>query len=116
MSQEELDAAAKNAGLDRVFAAHSDGWDTQVGMAGGYLSGGEQQRVAIARALVKNPDYLVLDEATANLDAESAHEIIFALKKLMEGRTTIMVAHNEELLQAADCVIRLDGGKVAGQE
>ena len=56
------------------------------------------------------------NEATVNLDAESAHDTIFSLKKLMEGRTTIMAAHNEELMKAADCVIRLENGKIMKQE
>lgn len=55
-------------------------------------------------------------QSTVNLDAESAHDTIFSLKKLMEGRTTIMAAHNEELMKAADCVIRLENGKIMKQE
>lgn len=113
ITDEELESVAKLSGLDNVLARLPEGWDTDVGMAGCRLSGGEQQRVSIARALIKDPDYLILDEATANLDAESAHNLVGALKELMQGRTTIMVAHNEELIQAADHIIEVRQGRVA---
>lgn len=110
--QEELERVAALSNLDAVLKKLSEGWEAQVGTTGSHLSGGEQQRVAIARALVKNPDYLILDEATANLDAESAHAIISGLKELMRGRTTIMVAHNEDFLKTANHIIDLKYGKL----
>jgi ABC-type multidrug transport system fused ATPase/permease subunit len=88
-------------------------FETLVGERGVQLSGGQKQRVAIARALLKNPRLLILDEATSALDAESEHLVREALERLMEGRTTLVIAHRLSTVKGADRVVVLDGGTVA---
>ena len=84
-----------------------------MGERGVKLSGGQKQRVAIARAVLKDPRILVLDEATSALDAESEHLVKEALDRLMEGRTTLIIAHRLSTVKGADRVIVLDGGRIA---
>jgi ATP-binding cassette subfamily B protein len=85
---------------------------TAVGERGVQLSGGQKQRVAIARAILKDPAILVLDEATSALDSESEHLVQEALDRLMEGRTTLVIAHRLSTVRDADRVVVLDGGRV----
>src|SRR5207253_7994257 len=89
-----------------------DGMATSVGERGVQLSGGQKQRVAIARAILKDPAILVLDEATSALDSESEHLVQEALDRLMEGRTTLVIAHRLSTVAGADRVLVLDGGKI----
>lgn len=93
VSDEELIKYAKLANCHDFIMQFDEGYDTLVGERGLKLSGGQRQRIDIARSFVKNPDILLLDEATANLDSESELKIQEALETLMEGRTTIVIAH-----------------------
>ena len=113
VSEAELARVVHLANLDGVIASHQGGLDYEVGIKGTGLSGGEQQRVAIARALLRDPEILILDEATANLDLKTEEEVKKGLRELMRGRTVIEIAHNASAIQDADWVIVLDGGRVA---
>jgi ABC-type multidrug transport system fused ATPase/permease subunit len=92
-SQEEIEAAAKGAAIDRFIAVLPDGYQSMVGERGLKLSGGEKQRVAIARTLLKNPPILILDEATSALDSRTEEAILDTLSAIAENRTTITIAH-----------------------
>jgi ATP-binding cassette, subfamily B, bacterial MsbA len=90
-----------------------DGLDARIGHNGNQLSGGQRQRLAIARAIYKDAPVLILDEATSALDSESEHLVQQALERLMEGRTTIVVAHRLSTIEAADRIAVLDQGRLA---
>ncbi len=111
-SSEEVEAAARAANAHEFVANFPEGYETLVGERGVRLSGGQKQRIAIARALLKDPSVLVLDEATSALDAESEHLVQEALSRLMEGRTTLVIAHRLSTVKEADRVLVLDGGHV----
>ena len=89
-----------------------DGFETVVGDRGILLSGGQRQRVAIGRALLKNSPVLILDEATSSLDTKSERRIQEALEKLMEDRTTLVIAHRLSTVEKADQIIVLDEGRI----
>ncbi|MEU2055229.1 ABC transporter ATP-binding protein [Streptomyces bungoensis] len=112
-TQEEVEAAARAAQADRFIAELPDGYDTRVGEHGLTLSGGQRQRVALARALLTDPRLLVLDDATSAVDARVEHEIHEALQHVMEGRTTLLIAHRRSTLNLADRIAVLDGGRLA---
>ena len=111
-SKEEVLKAMKFAQLDKIIERFPNKEDTIVGERGVKLSGGEKQRVSIARALLADKKILVLDEATSALDSETEQEIQEALKKLMEGRTTIIIAHRLSTIMMADEIIVMDAGKI----
>ena len=112
-TEEEVVAAARIANADEFISRMPLGYDTMVGERGNTLSGGQRQRIAIARAVIRNSPILVLDEPTAALDAESEHLVIEALRRLMKGRTVIMIAHRLGTLTDADKIIVLKDGVVA---
>lgn len=111
-SFEEIQAAAKAANADNFIRQFPEGYDTPVGDRGLRLSGGQRQRIAIARALLKNPAILILDEATSALDAESERLVQEALERLLEGRTTFIIAHRLSTVRRADRIFVLDQGRI----
>ena len=108
----ELEAALREAQVWDVVAALPDGYDTIVGERGYRLSGGEKQRIAIARVLLKDPGVVVLDEATAHLDAASEEKVQAALQRVLEGRTSVVIAHRLSTIRDADEIAVIDGGMV----
>lgn len=112
VSEEEISSVVKLACLEDVIASHQGGLRFNVGVNGEKLSGGERQRVAIARAMIKNADYLVLDESTANLDPITEKKVRDSIETLKKGRTVIMVAHNYSAIANADKIIVLNDGVV----
>ncbi|MBV1937375.1 ABC transporter ATP-binding protein/permease [Streptomyces sp. BV286] len=112
-TQEEIETAARAAQADRFIAALPDGYDTKVGEHGLTLSGGQRQRVALARAILTDPRLLVLDDATSAVDAQVEHEIHEALRGVMAGRTTLLIAHRRSTLNLADRIAVLDDGRLA---
>ena len=114
-TDEAVRKAAVIANADRFIRGFSEGYDTLVGERGVQLSGGQKQRVAIARAVLKDPSLLILDEATSALDTESEHLVQEALERLMEGRTTLVIAHRLSTVQGADLVVVLDEGCIVEQ-
>ncbi|MEU0244553.1 ABC transporter ATP-binding protein [Streptomyces sp. NPDC006235] len=112
-TQEEIEQAARAAQAHRFISELPDGYDTTVGEHGLTLSGGQRQRVALARAILSDPRLLVLDDATSAVDARVEHEIHEALKEVMRGRTTLLIAHRRSTLNLADRIAVLDGGRLA---
>ncbi|MEU9476725.1 ABC transporter ATP-binding protein [Streptomyces sp. NPDC048191] len=112
-TEEEIHKAARAAQADRFIAELPEGYDTKVGEQGLTLSGGQRQRIALARALLTDPRLLVLDDATSAVDANVEHEIHEALGQVMEGRTTLLIAHRRSTLNLADRIAVLDGGRLA---
>ena len=111
-SREEIVAAAEAALAAPFIDAMPEGYDTMVGERGITLSGGQRQRIAIARAVLKHAPVLLLDEATSALDAESESLVQQALDRLMEGRTTLVIAHRLATVLKADRIVVLDEGRV----
>ncbi|MFV0129800.1 ABC transporter ATP-binding protein [Streptomyces sp. HMX112] len=112
-TEEEILAAARAAQAHRFIAELPDGYDTTVGEHGLTLSGGQRQRVALARAILTDPRLLLLDDATSAVDARVEHEIHEALRSVMAGRTTLLIAHRRSTLNLADRIAVLDGGRLA---
>lgn len=112
-SEDEIMEAAKAANAHDFIMASENGYDTNVGERGSKLSGGQRQRISIARALLKNPQILILDEATSALDSQSEKAVQAALEKLMEHRTSFIIAHRLSTVQHADRIMVMDHGRVA---
>ncbi|CAL9468779.1 Multidrug efflux ATP-binding_permease protein [Streptomyces sp. enrichment culture] len=112
-TDEQITAAARAAQADRFITELPDGYDTTVGEHGLTLSGGQRQRIALARAILTDPRLLVLDDATSAVDARVEHEIHEALKEVMRGRTTLLIAHRRSTLNLADRIAVLDAGRLA---
>ena len=113
--EDEIIEAAKNAAAHDFIVDLPDGYDTLVGEQGVKLSGGQRQRLAIARAILKNASVLLLDEATSALDTESERQIQAAMDKLMQGRTTLVIAHRLSTVTGADLIYVIDKGCVIEQ-
>jgi len=111
-SRPQVVSAARSALAEGFIEAMQDGYDTVIGERGITLSGGQRQRVAIARAILRDAPILLLDEATSALDAESEILVQRALQKLMEGRTTLVIAHRLATVLKADRILVLDGGQI----
>ena len=111
-SQDEIETAAKGAAAHDFIMALPGGYDAPVGAMGNRLSGGQRQRISIARALLKDAPILLLDEATAALDAESERQVQEALTRLQVGRTTIVVAHRLATVREADLIVVMDAGRI----
>jgi ATP-binding cassette, subfamily B, bacterial len=111
-TDEQVEAAARAAEAHEFVAALPDGYDTVVGERGLTLSGGQRQRIALARALLTDPRILVLDDATSSIDARIEEEIHATLRRLMQGRTTLLIAHRRSTLRLADRIVVLDHGRV----
>lgn len=114
-SMADIEAAARSAGAHAFVAALPRGYETPVGERGLTLSGGERQRIALARAFLKDAPLLLLDEPTSALDGKTEAEVMEAVERLMEGRTTFVVAHRLTTLSACDLVLRLEGGRLVAQ-
>jgi ABC-type multidrug transport system fused ATPase/permease subunit len=111
-SEEQLFHAARTSNSLEFIQSFPEGFETIVGERGIKLSGGQRQRIAIARAVLRNPDVLILDEATSSLDAESEKVVQEALERLLEGRTAIIIAHRLATIRNVDCIYVLDEGRV----
>ncbi|MBD9378381.1 ABC transporter transmembrane domain-containing protein [Pseudoxanthomonas sp. PXM04] len=114
-SDEQVRAAAEAAEADDFLRELPDGFDSQLGERGARLSGGQQQRIAIARALLKDAPILLLDEATSALDAQSERAVQHALERLMQGRTTLVIAHRLATVLKADRIVVMDRGRIVAQ-
>jgi ATP-binding cassette subfamily B protein len=112
-TRREIVAAARAARVHEFVLRLPDGYDTVVGERGQNLSGGERQRISIARALLVDPAILILDEATSSVDTETELEIQEALENLIQGRTTIAIAHRLSTLRRANRLVVLEGGRIA---
>jgi ABC-type multidrug transport system fused ATPase/permease subunit len=114
-STAEIERAARDAYAHDFITGFPDGYATVIGERGTKLSGGQKQRIALARALLADPRVLILDEATSNLDAESEAAVQAALARLMQDRTTIIVAHRLSTVRDADRIVVIDGARVVEQ-
>jgi ATP-binding cassette subfamily B protein len=110
-SAAEIEAAARKANAHDFIAGFPEGYQTVVGERGVKLSGGQRQRVAIARAVLRDPAILILDEATSSLDSESERLVQEALNVLMEGRTSVIIAHRLATVRRADRIYVIQNGQ-----
>ena len=110
--REAIERAARLAGAHDFIMGLPEAYDTKLGERGFSLSGGQRQRIAIARAILADPRVLVLDDATSAVDPSKEHEIRSAMSTVMDGRTTIVIAHRPGTIALADTVVLLDGGRV----
>jgi ABC-type multidrug transport system fused ATPase/permease subunit len=111
-TEDEIIRAAQKANAHDFIKAFPEAYNTLVGERGITLSGGQRQRIAIARAVLKDPSILILDEATSSLDSESERLVQEALDKLMEGRTSFIVAHRLSTIRNASRILVIDQGQV----
>lgn len=112
-TDEDIEGAARLANAHGFISRLPDGYDTVIGERGSTLSGGERQRIAIARAAMRDAPILVLDEATTGLDEDNEAEVLDALWRLAEGRTTFVISHDREAIADVDLLVRIEEGRVA---
>jgi len=111
-TDKDIERAARAADVHRFVQDLPDGYATRVGQRGRLLSGGQRQRLAIARAMIRDAPVLLLDEPTTGLDAESSERVLVPLRRLMAGRTTLMISHNLLTVTDADRIVFLDNGRI----
>jgi ATP-binding cassette subfamily B protein len=111
----EIVAAARTAGAHEFIEKLPNGYDTVIGERGYTLSGGQRQRIAIARTLLVNPRILILDDATSSIDVQVELEIHDALRRLMQGRTTLIIAHRLSTISLADRVMLMENGRITAE-
>jgi ATP-binding cassette subfamily B protein len=111
-SMKEIKEAAKSAALDKFIETLPKGYDTVVGERGIKLSGGQRQRLAIARVMLENPEVIIFDEATSQLDSENEKAIQKAFDNLTEHKTTVVIAHRLSTIMHADKIVVFDEGKI----
>ena len=114
-TEEQVRQAAKAAQIDDFIMSLPNGYMTKIGDAGVKLSGGQKQRVSIARAILKDAPIIVFDEATSYSDIENEHKIQLALQNLLQGKTTIMIAHRLHTIRNADHIVVFEDGKAVEQ-
>jgi ATP-binding cassette subfamily B protein len=114
-TDEEVEQAARLAQAHEFIAKLPDGYDTVIGERGITLSGGQRQRIAIARALIVDPRILILDDATASVDATTEAHIRLGLREVMKGRTTLIIAHRLSTIALADELVVLERGRIAAR-
>ncbi|MGB2281336.1 MAG: ABC transporter ATP-binding protein, partial [Pseudomonadales bacterium] len=114
-TDDQVYLAAQQANAHPFIEALPAGYNSYLGEQGVRLSGGQRQRITIARAMLKNPSILLLDEATSALDAESEAKVTAALQALMQGRTTLIIAHRLATVMYADRILLMDKGKIIAQ-
>ena len=113
--KEDVINAAKEANAHEFIEQQLDGYDTMIGDYGNKLSGGQKQRLTIARAMLKSPSILILDEATSSLDSKSEKKVQDAFNKLMEGKTSLIIAHKFSTIKKCDKIILIDKGNIIAQ-
>ena len=111
-TEKEIIDAAKAANAHEFISKKKDGYDTIVGERGMQLSGGERQRISLARAFIKNAPVLILDEPTSSVDIKTEAQIMEAMERLMEGRTTLMITHRLDTLSSCTVILHLEEGKL----
>ena len=114
-TKQDVINAAKAANAHEFILKCDDEYETNIGNAGEKLSGGQKQRISIARAIIKNPEILILDEATSSLDSQSEMLIQDALANLMHSRTSLVIAHRLSTIENSDNIIVLEQGKITEQ-
>src|SRR5699024_1138067 len=114
ISDNRLWEVAEMAYAAQFIKSFPDGLDTEIGERGIKLSGGQRQRIAIARAFLRDPNILLMDEATASLDSQSEKVVQQALEKLMKGRTTFVIAHRLSTIVDADKILFIENGRITG--
>jgi ABC-type multidrug transport system fused ATPase/permease subunit len=112
--EQVLDAAVR-ANADGFIRELPEGYDTLLGERAANLSGGQRQRIAIARAFIRDAPILILDEPTTGLDASAAEQVLLGLQSLIQGKTTVIIAHNLNLIRSADRILVVDGGRIVEQ-